>query len=158
LTSCDGQDTDIIANQQCTVPIATLKASPYLIVWGGSIYAKVIAKNVVGSSLASDEGNGAIIFTTPDPPTDVINVVANTNGYALGLSWTAADNGGSEIIDYAVSVQDNDETVELVSTGIVAKDYIVSGVNSGVLYKVRVQARNSEGYSDYSSYVYILAA
>jgi hypothetical protein len=32
----------------------------------------VIATNIYGDSLESEEGNGAIITTTPDQPTDLI--------------------------------------------------------------------------------------
>ena len=86
------------------MPIATLKGIPYEIEWGASIFAKVIAINVAGNSLASNEGNGAVILTNPDPPTDVTNVAANTDGSNIGLSWNAAGDGGSPIIDYTVTV------------------------------------------------------
>lgn len=36
--------------------------------WGASVYAKVRAVNLVGSSADSEAGNGAEIFTAPDAP------------------------------------------------------------------------------------------
>lgn len=76
---------------------------PYHHVWGASIWAKVIAINVVGNSPISDEGNGAIILTYPDAPTDLANVPAVTNSEQVGLSWNeGAANGGSVVIDYKV--------------------------------------------------------
>jgi hypothetical protein len=56
----------------CIIPVAVLRNSPYSLDWGSSIYAKVIATNLYGDSLESLEGNGAIITTTPDRPTDFI--------------------------------------------------------------------------------------
>jgi hypothetical protein len=42
--------------------------------WGSSIYARIVATNILGSSYVSEEGNGAIILTYPDAP---INLVEN---------------------------------------------------------------------------------
>ena len=50
------------------MPISSLKASPYLLEWGASVYAKVKAINVVGESEYSIEGNGAVILTVPTAP------------------------------------------------------------------------------------------
>lgn len=120
------------------MPISTLKLTPYLIDWGESIYAKIVAINVVGSSLESDEGNGATILTTPDPPTDVSNVALYTDGSSIGVTWNAAGNGGSAIIDYSVTVNDSAETIEIINSGIAATNYVVTGLTAGTVYKVRV--------------------
>ncbi len=50
----------------CTIPVTALRASPFSLAWGTSVYAKIVAKNVYGSSLESSAGNGALITTTPD--------------------------------------------------------------------------------------------
>ena len=71
LATCDGTDTIVISAAECSIPIDTLRSAPFNHDWGASIYAKVIATNVVGSSLASDVGNGALILTTPDPPVNL---------------------------------------------------------------------------------------
>lgn len=72
--------------------------------WGASIYAKVIAINIVGNSLISDEGNGAIILTNPDAPTDLANVPAITASEQIGLTWNkGAADGGSPVIDYKIT-------------------------------------------------------
>ena len=52
----------------CTIPVASLRASPFSLEWGSSVYAKVVAINSYGNSLISNEGNGAVITTTPDAP------------------------------------------------------------------------------------------
>jgi hypothetical protein len=51
---------------RCTIPVTALRASPFSLAWGTSVYAKIVAKNVYGSSLESSAGNGAVITTTPD--------------------------------------------------------------------------------------------
>jgi hypothetical protein len=56
----------------CTIPVTVLRGTPYDLEWGSSIFAKVIATNIYGDSLESEQGNGAIITTTPDQPTDLI--------------------------------------------------------------------------------------
>lgn len=55
----------------CTIPVSVLRAY-FGLDWGTSIYAKVFAINDYGNSLESDEGNGAIITTNPDPPTNLV--------------------------------------------------------------------------------------
>jgi hypothetical protein len=56
----------------CTIPVSVLRTTPYSLPWGSSIFAQVKAINNYGFSLISNEGNGAIITTTPDPPIDLI--------------------------------------------------------------------------------------
>jgi hypothetical protein len=83
--------------------ISDLIVAPYHISWGGSIYAKVTALNLIGSSVESEEGNGAIILTVPDAPIDLTNVPAITTASQVGLSWTdGVATGGSPILDYTV--------------------------------------------------------
>jgi hypothetical protein len=43
--------------------------------WGSSIHARIVAINDIGDSVASNDGNGAIILTNPDAPYDLINNV-----------------------------------------------------------------------------------
>jgi len=66
--TCDGSDSTILGQSYCLIPIATLRAAPFSHPWGASIYAKVVAINLVGESIESAEGNGAVILTTPDAP------------------------------------------------------------------------------------------
>lgn len=72
--SCDGSDSTILANKLCVVPITTLRSAPYDLPWGSSIYAKVKATNIVGTTEYSEAGNGAQIIMEPDAP---INLADN---------------------------------------------------------------------------------
>ena len=62
LTYCDGLTAQLVTETQCTIPILTLEASPYLLELGDSIYATVTATNMYGESEQSVAGNGAIIL------------------------------------------------------------------------------------------------
>jgi hypothetical protein len=57
---------------ECLIPVSVLRTTPFNLEWGSSVYAKVVASNIYGDSLASSVGNGAIITINPDPPTDFI--------------------------------------------------------------------------------------
>ena len=89
----------------CTVPVTALRAEPFSLDWGTSVFAKVIAINLYGDSLESSEGNGAVITTTPDVPTDVDEFYAQRTKSTLGLSWIApVFTGGAVIEDYRVNI------------------------------------------------------
>lgn len=77
--SCDGSSSVIINGLTCSVPISTLKVSPFSLAWGASVYATITAVNSYGDSEVSTPGNGAEILTTPDVPIGLANVPAVTN-------------------------------------------------------------------------------
>ena len=62
------------------MPISAIRAEPFYLEWGVSVYAKIVATNIVGDSLTSAEGNGATILTVPDAPINIVNLIAVTNG------------------------------------------------------------------------------
>jgi hypothetical protein len=89
----------------CTIPVTVLRSSPYSLQWGESVYAKIVATNIYGNSLLSDEGNGAIITTIPDRPLNLAEDTAQRTKSSLGLTWSQATfTGGAEIIDYRISI------------------------------------------------------
>jgi hypothetical protein len=76
LTQCDGSETLITQNAQCSISSVLLNQAPFSIEWGTSVYAKIIAINQYGESLASLEGNGGILITNPDAPINLVEVLA----------------------------------------------------------------------------------
>jgi hypothetical protein len=108
----------------CTIPVTALRSSPYSLAWGSSVYAKVVAKNLYGSSIESSAGNGAIITTTPDAP---INLTENTllrTKSTLGLTWSKADFiGGAEIIDYRISIAQSGGSYSILASNVVSSTY-----------------------------------
>ncbi len=100
-TNCDGATSSVILAAGCKVPISALLAAPYNLPWGSSIYVKVTAINVVGSSIASNAGNGAVILTSPDPPKNLADDALVTNKDTIGFTWQDGDaNGGTAVLDY----------------------------------------------------------
>jgi hypothetical protein len=73
LDYCNGVDPIVIDATKCTVPIAVLRASPFNLDWGSSIVAKITAQNVVGTSIESPQGNGAVIIVFADAPVNLAN-------------------------------------------------------------------------------------
>jgi hypothetical protein len=110
-----------LADNFCTVLIATLREEPYSLEWGASIYIKVLATNIVGSS-AYTIGNDAILVTIPDAPVNLADVPEITSHTEVGLSWEDGySDGGSPIIDYRIFKSTNDVDYEAVMFGITEK-------------------------------------
>jgi hypothetical protein len=111
-----------------------------LLPWGSSLYARVSAINIKGSSLVSDAGNGGVILTQPEPPVNLAEVRALTSYNSVGLTWEDnANDGGSPVIDYRVSYShgliDNYVTLE---SNIESLPYQASGLTVGTTYKFKV--------------------
>lgn len=106
---CDGTDATIVSTTQCTLPYSVLFAEPFNLDYGDSVYAKVNAINNEGESAYSQVGNGAVILTGPDPPTNLADNTYITNKDQVGLTWFKPDfEGGSPIIDYTITYAVND--------------------------------------------------
>jgi hypothetical protein len=82
----------------CTIPVTSLRSSPFSLNWGASVYAKVFASNIYGDSLISDEGNGAIITTTPDRPLNLAEDTVQRTKSTLAFTWTQAEFTGGAVI------------------------------------------------------------
>lgn len=63
----------------------------------------MIATNVKGSSEESSVGNGAIIFSTPDKPYNLMEETTQRTKSSLGLKWTAGADNGNPITSYKIS-------------------------------------------------------
>jgi len=143
----------------CTVPVSIFTASPYSLAWGSSIYVKVIATNLYGDSTESSEGNGAVITTSPDAPTSLVENTSQRTKSALGLTWSAgSSNGGATIIDYRISMAESGGSFSVLATGLTSAEYLATGLTSGTNYEFKVESRNSYGYSAFSSTTTLLCA
>jgi hypothetical protein len=69
VSNCNGAEEVIVLEHKCKVLISDLIKAPYHLPWGSSVHATVMATNVIGDSLASADGNGAVILTVPEAPT-----------------------------------------------------------------------------------------
>jgi large repetitive protein len=81
MVNCDGSASLIVMEKQCTVPVSLLLDAPFDIPYGSSIFARVKAYNVIGSSEWSEAGNGALIVSVPSKPTNLQNVPEQTTGF-----------------------------------------------------------------------------
>lgn len=132
---CDGADSTIMANTACTIPLSVLKADPFNLVQGDSVYAKLYSTNMFGDSLESDIGNGGLIALVPTAPLDLANQAAVTSYSAIGLTWNPCDNdGGDLVIDYQIYfAREGSFTFEMLDEGITTTSYettqpLVTGV------------------------------
>jgi hypothetical protein len=134
--NCDGTDSTIVTNQACEIPVySTLKGSPYSLPWGVSVWATVTAVNLYGESLESEAGNGAFIYTIPDPPINLSNVPEITLATQIGLVWEdASENGGTEVIDYTVSFDQGIGVWTTFASSIVPQAYTAIGLSQGITY------------------------
>jgi hypothetical protein len=85
--------------------VTVLRASPFSLDWGDSVYAKLLSTNVYGDSDISLEGNGAVITTTPFAPINLAEDTSKRTKSILGITWDSpVFTGGDIIIDYRISI------------------------------------------------------
>lgn len=129
-----------LPTETCTIPVNTLKTTPFEIDWGKGIYAKVVAINAYGPSAISDEGNGAVIITYPDAPITLEEDYSKRTATSVMLTWfEGVDNGGSTVIDYQI-VYDNTTTTDFVlfESNILASNFDCMYLTSGETYIFKV--------------------
>lgn len=105
VADCDGTGPSVVGSQSCIFSFDTLTEYPFSLAWGSSIYAKIKAINVVGESSYSLPGNGAAIYTVPDPPQSLANNLGSSTLTAIGLTWyEGISNGGASVLDYRLYI------------------------------------------------------
>ena len=99
LTNCDGTSSSVMTSTQCITPVATLRAEPFSLDWGTSVYAQISSTNIKGVSELSEPGNGGAIITFADAPYNLVEDFTTKSATSIGLTWTEpSTNGGAEII------------------------------------------------------------
>lgn len=157
LNDCDGSKAAIRDARSCSVKVSVLMNAPYSLAWGDSVHAVVVAYNVYGSSIASQAGNGALIYTYADAPIDLTEIITARTPLSLSFEWRdGASNGGTSIIDYEISY--DDDKGALFTANLVQRAYTVTGLVYGQTYRFRVRARNAFGLSSYSQELELLFA
>jgi len=128
LTHCDAS---LSTATTCTIPVGVLRASPFNLPWGSSVYAKLFATNIYGNSEMSSEGNGAIITTTPDAPINLAEDYTQRTKSTLGLTWNqAVFNGGAAIIDYRISIAESGGSYSVLASGVTSPSYTATEIDS----------------------------
>jgi len=86
------------------IPLSVLAASPFNLIKGNSIFAKIQAQNYYGLSPVSQANNGALMAIVPDAPINLQETVSVTSRTQIEFTWSdGLQNGGSPVIDYRVS-------------------------------------------------------
>ena len=102
-TVCNGDNTVVVSNTECTTQLNKLTAAPFNLLQGYSVFIKIIAKNAYGSSVESVPGNGAIIVLVPEAPINLLNNPLVTTKSVIGFTWDeGVNNGGESVIDYKI--------------------------------------------------------
>ena len=70
---------------------------------------------------------------TPDKPTNVANVEAQTSATQIGLTWQApANDGGSAVTDYQIWYDNaSGSTFEMLATSVTSLSYTALGLTQG---------------------------
>jgi len=93
----------LIASRSCFIALATLKASPYLLVKGNSVVAQIISVNAFGDSVQVVTGSGAVIRDVPDAPINLANDLTTSTDKVIKFTWAeGSSNGGTPVIDFTV--------------------------------------------------------
>lgn len=139
--------------------LSTLANTPFNLVQGDSIRAKVIAINEKGSSPDSPVGTGATFIAVPDAPVDLSTDYSASTDQQITLTWEDGSNGGSPILDYALSYLNAQGDYEVLSSSIPTNSYTTTfPLTLGETYLFKVQARNQVGTSAESTTVQVLSA
>jgi hypothetical protein len=62
-------------------------SAPFNLNWGASVYAKIVATNVYGSSTESAAGNGAVLITYPDCPVNFGEDITLRTNTSVTFTW-----------------------------------------------------------------------
>ena len=163
--SCDASSSTVMTAKSCVVPMATLRAAPFSMVYGTVVQARARAYNAYGWGDWSDPA-GTITVRTPPLQVSAPVRAVGTPPSVLKLTWTplttAAERGGAAITSYAVEWDAGTGswtylqgyTTADLSTSVT----IITGVTPGGTYQVRVSASNTYGFGPASPATAITAA
>lgn len=140
LTDCNGADSTIIQTRRCTIPFDTLRAAPFSLPWGSSIYAKIVATNIMGNSLNSIAGNGAKITREPDPPMNLVTNTLVSNAERIGIIWdNGPESGGVPVLDYRVWYDKGISSFEILDYEILDTSYTTEvPLTAGTFYTFKI--------------------
>jgi hypothetical protein len=103
--TCSGSDATIMANLYCIIPMATLRAAPFNLVYGDPIEVRAQAYNAYGWGLVSPTTSTLTVRTEPLQMNQPVRG-SLTTPTLLHLTWapltTAAETGGSAILSYNI--------------------------------------------------------
>jgi len=109
----------------------------------------VLATNEVGDSQASPQSNEIRPDEKPSPP-EAPTVKAGDK--TMAVTWPAAKSEGSPVKHYNLEISPPPASGVAVKNEVAGLNYTWTGLTNGVKYKVRAQAVNELGPSDWGTY------
>ncbi|WP_306970462.1 Ig-like domain-containing protein [Arthrobacter oryzae] len=109
----------------------------------------VLATNEVGDSAASPQSNEIRPDEKPSPP-EAPTVKAGDK--TMAITWPAAKTEGSPVKHYNLEISPPPASGVAVKNEVAGLNYTWTGLTNGVKYKVRAQAVNELGPSDWGTY------
>jgi titin len=162
-----------VAVTSCQVPLLTLQASPFSLVLGDLVQARIRAVNLVGESIDSSQNTaGALIETVPSAPpvAPLRNPLTTMSSLTVDYyALTGSAIGGTPVLSMELQWNQGDTTatwVALVGDSVdsLQTQFTVydagnpSLVQSGQYYSFRYRAKNRQGWGDFSGATSIIAA
>jgi hypothetical protein len=117
---------------------------------GQSYSFVIVAVDTDFNSVSSTPASATPFTTTPGPAT---NVTATPGAGQATISWTAANDGGSPIIDTRVQVFKDGAWVWGATALPPFTSGTVQGLNGGTEYSFRVRSQNANGWGPWSAVV-----
>lgn len=104
-TACDGSSATVLSNMYCIVPMSTLRAAPFSLVFDDAIQVRAQAYNAYGWGDVSDPVGTLSVKTEPTKMAAPVRGSGTTTSL-LQLTWvalsTSADTGGATVTSYNV--------------------------------------------------------
>ena len=127
---------------------------------GQSYKFRLRSRNTIGFSTYSSPIFTIKAATNPDVPTSIQRNEGSTTKTQVAFTWLVpTDDGGDSVIDYTIEMDtSNSGSFTEIASGVTSTSYTKTGLNEGTSYQFKVKARNSFGYSSYSSAFTIIAA
>jgi hypothetical protein len=114
---------------------------------GGTAYTfTVTATNGIGIGPASSPSN-SVTPTSPSVPAAPTGVTATPSNASATVSWTAPNNGGSQILSYTITpyIGSQAQTATTINGSPPATNTTVTGLTNGTSYTFTVTAANAIG-------------
>jgi hypothetical protein len=163
-TYCAGSSLAVRTARWCEIPLATLRAPPFLLTLGQLVYARVAASNVVGAGPYSPLNALSVgVQTEPSAPlvSPALVSVDETRASVSITPLAGLQAGNSPVLYYEVAwdrglAQAVWSVYTVVSSGTTA--ITVRGLSSGATYSFKYRALNLHGWSPSYSPVLTITA
>jgi len=152
--ACPSADASLVASRTCTIPMASLVASPHLLPFDALVVVRLTAANAQGAGPGGPENtSGARIRQLP-AQMSAPSEGADTTDSQVVVEWGAVTavglpTGNSAVTSYELLWDNGDSGlttfVQLTLTSTLATSHTIVGVTEGAFYRFVVRAVNVYG-------------